>query len=54
MILTSPLVHKVHHLLNLRHLLDLRDLLDHRNSQVRLDLRQYGLQLHHLLVIERG
>ena len=38
-ILTFPLVHKVHHLLNLRHL---------------LDLRQDGLQLHHLLVVERA
>ena len=39
MILTFPLVHEVHHFLNLRHL---------------PDLRQGGLQLHHLLVVERA
>ena len=42
MILTFPLVHKVHHLLNLRHLLDLRD------------HRQDGLKLLRHLVMERG
>ena len=47
MILKFPLVHKVH---NFRRLLNLIRLQD---RQVRLDYHQDGLQLDHLLVVEK-